>query len=111
MLTDMINTLVWAFGGILGLVVLLLGTLWSMTRREKEIQDEAIDKVRQDKADKAILIDAQFRYDREFDRVRDEQTRLFDKADERHQRELAAMENRLSSKIDLILELLKKEYK
>lgn len=96
---------IWVLGGAVSIIGMLVATLWQMTRAEQKAQDEAI----RDKADKSMVVDTQSRHDKEFDRIREEQTRLMDKADERHQRELSAMENRLSSKIDLILELLKKD--
>jgi len=96
---------IWVLGGAVSIIGMLVATLWQMTRAEQKAQDEAI----RDKADKTTVSDSQLRHDKEFDRIREEQTRLMDKADERHQRELSAMESRLSSKIDLILELLKKD--
>lgn len=100
-----IEIAIWVLGGAISVIGMLVATLWQMTRAEQKAQDEAI----RDKADKSMVVDTQSRHDKEFDRIREEQTRLMDKADERHQRELSAMENRLSSKIDLILELLKKD--
>ena len=100
-----IEIAIWVLGGAISVIGMLVATLWQMTRAEQKAQDEAI----RDKADKSMVVDTQSRHDKEFDKIREEQTRLMDKADERHQRELSAMENRLSSKIDLILELLKKD--
>ena len=106
---DMIGALMWVAGGILGVIGILLATLWQMTRREKEIQDAAIEQVRQLKADKAVVEDNEKRWDKEMDRLRFEHDKVIDRVENRFEKELAAMENRLGEKIDLILEILKKD--
>lgn len=106
---DMISAIFWILGGLFGVVSILLGTLWSMTRKEKEAQDAAIEHVKQIKADKAVVEDNERRWDKEMDRIRFEHDKVIDRVENRFEKELAAMENRLGEKIDLILEILKKD--
>ena len=96
---DMISALIWALGGVIGVIGILVGVLWNMTRAEQKAQDENIEFLKKEKADRSFVLDTHSRHDKEFDRIRDEYVRLQDKSDEKHQRELAAMESRLSSQM------------
>lgn len=93
---DMISALIWIMGGAIGVIGILIGVLWNMTRAEQRDQDENIELLKKEKADRSFVLDTHSRHDKEFDRLRDEYIRLQDKSDEKNQRELAAMENRLS---------------
>jgi hypothetical protein len=96
---DMISALIWILGGAVGVVGILIGVLWNITRAEQQVQDENIEILKKEKADRSFVLDTHSRHDKEFDRMRDEYVRLQDKSDEKHQRELAAMESRLSSQM------------
>lgn len=96
---DMISALIWIMGGAIGVIGILIGVLWNMTRAEQQAQDESIELLKKEKADRSFVTDTHSRHDKEFDRLRDEYIRLQDKSDEKNQRELAAMENRLSSQM------------
>lgn len=96
---DMLSALIWILGGAIGVVGILVGVLWNMTRAEQKAQDDSIEFLKKEKADRTFVLDTHSRHDKEFDRMRDEYVRLQDKSDEKHQRELAAMESRLSSQM------------
>ena len=99
-----IEIVVWIIGGILSVVSLLVATLWNMTRAEQKAQDEAIAK----KADLNKVEEGEKRWEKEVDRLRFEHDKVISRVEGRFEKELAAMESRLSEKIDLILEILKK---
>lgn len=101
---DMISAMIWILGGAMGIIGILVGVLWNMTRAEQKAQDEAIAK----KADLHKVEEGEKRWEKEVDRLRFEHERVIDKVENRFEKELSAMESRLGEKIDLILEILKK---
>lgn len=103
---DLISALIWVLGGAIGVVGILVGVLWNMTRAEQKAQDEAIAK----KADLVKVEDNEKRWDKEMDRIRFEHDKVIDRVENRFEKELAAMESRLSEKMDLVLDILKKGY-
>lgn len=94
-----IEIAIWVLGGAVSIIGMLIATLWQMTRAEQKAQDENIELLKKEKADRSFVTDTHSRHDKEFDRIRDEYVRLQDKSDEKNQRELAAMESRLSSQM------------
>ena len=104
-----IEVILWVLGAFVTMLSALVATIWSMMRSDKKAQDEAIEHVRQNKADKAAVEDNDKRFEKEIDRLRFEHERVIDKVENRFEKELSAMESRLGEKIDLILAILKKE--
>ena len=104
-----IEVILWVLGAFVTMLSALVATIWSMMRSDKKAQDEAIEHVRQHKADKAAVEDNDKRFEKEIDRLRFEHERVIDKVENRFEKELSAMESRLGEKIDLILAILKKE--
>jgi FtsZ-interacting cell division protein ZipA len=102
---DSMQVIIWIMGGAIGTIGLLVGVLWNMTRAEQKAQDEAIAK----KADLSKVEDGERRWEKEVDRLRAEHDKVIEKVEGRFEKELAAMETRLGEKIDLILEILRKD--
>ena len=105
----------WILSGVLAIIGVLVGTLWSIVRGENASQDAAI-KV---KANQTSLDDSEKRWEKEFERLRHDNERVIEKIENRHDKEMAMMESRLCTKIEsmegnvlrqieLIMELLKK---
>lgn len=101
---DSLQVAIWVLGGTIGVIGILVGVLWNMTRAEQKAQDEAIAK----KADLHKVEEGEKRWEKEVDRLRFEHDKVISRVEGRFEKELAAMESRLSEKIDLILEILKK---
>lgn len=117
---DMISAIFWILGGLFGVVSILLGTLWNMTRKEKEAQDAAIEHVKQIKADKTAVDDHEKRLEKELDRIRFEHEKVINRVEGRFEKELSSVETRLGTKIEsmetnvlrqfeLLMEILKKD--
>lgn len=113
---DSLQVAIWVLGGAIGVIGILVGVLWNMTRAEQKAQDEAIAK----KADLHKVDDAEKRWEKEVDRLRFEHDKVIDRVENRFEKELENMENRLCTKIEtmeenlvrqigLVMELLRKE--
>ena len=115
-MTMQIEVMLWILSGSVGVISILVATLWQMTRAEQKAQDEAI----KAKADKTIVEDSGKRFEKEIERIRHDNEKVVEKIEARHEKDLEAMENRLCTKIEsmesnvlrqieLIMELLKKD--
>lgn len=113
---DSLQVAIWVLGGAIGVIGILVGVLWNMTRAEQKAQDEAIAK----KADLHKVEEGEKRWEKEVDRLRFEHEKVIDRVENRFERELANMESRLCTKMEtmeenlvrqfsMVMELLKKE--
>lgn len=115
-----IEIVMWVLSGIVGLVSILVATLWQMTRAEQKAQDEAI----KAKADKSAVEDNDRRVEKELERIRSEHDKVINRVEGRFEKELESVENRLSdrmitmeenllrsmtSQFNMVMELLKKD--
>ena len=99
---DMISAIFWILGGLFGIVSILLGTLWNMTRKEKELQDAAIEQVKQVKADKLEVSENEKRWEKEIDRLRFEHEKVISRVEGRFEKELENVESRIISRFDVM---------
>ena len=90
-----IEVATWIIGGVLGVVSLLVGTLWKITRDEKSSQDAAIKL----KADEKRVDQMETRINNDITYSREHHQMLLDKSEARVDREMASMENRLKDSI------------
>jgi len=113
---DTLQVAVWVLGGLVGVIGILIGVLWQMTRAEQKAQDEAIAR----KADNTKVEENEKRWEKEIDRIRFEHEKVIDRVENRFEKELENMENRLCTKIEtmeatilrqieLVMEILKKD--
>lgn len=113
---DSLQVAIWVLGGAIGVIGILVGVLWNMTRAEQKAQDEAIAK----KADLYKVEEGEKRWEKEVDRLRLEHEKVIDRVEGRFEKELENMESRLCTKIEtmeenlvrqigLVMELLKKD--
>lgn len=111
---DSLQVAVWVLGGATGVIGILIGVLWNMTRAEQKAQDEAIAR----KADNVKVEENEKRWEKEVDRLRFEHDKVIDRVENRFEKELENMENRLCTKIEametnvlrqieLVMEILK----
>ncbi len=90
-----IEVTIWILTGALSLVTILSGTIWKMIRDEAKEQAKKIDQ----KADQDRVHDIENRWTTELSSVRDNNEKLVNKLEQRHDRELDAMASRLSDQI------------
>ena len=111
-----IEVVTWLIGVALGIVTILVGTLWKITRDEKSTQDEAIKL----KADEKRVDQMEARINNDITYSREHHQMLLDKSEARVDREMASMENRLKDSIsrseanilthmNLILEVIRED--
>jgi FtsZ-interacting cell division protein ZipA len=111
-----IEIVIWILGGAISIVGMLVATLWTMTRKEAEAQDAAI----KSKADQVRVNEAELRWEKEAQRIRDEHDKVTLRLEANHERDLASMETRLSHQMaqmgdslmrqmQIIMELIKKD--
>jgi FtsZ-interacting cell division protein ZipA len=100
-----IEAVIWALGGAMSVIGLLLATLWQMTRAEQKAQDEAI----KSKADTARVSESESRWEKEAQRIREEHDKVTQRLEQNHERDLANMESRLSQKMDTLGENLMRQ--
>lgn len=110
----------WLLSGILGVISSMVVVIWSLLRAEQKAQDDAIEDVRKNKADKESVEDAGKRVEKEIDRIKFEHERVIDRVELRFEREMVSMESRLCNKMEameenisrqiaLMMEILKKK--
>ena len=115
-----IEVILWILGAFVTMLSALVATIWSMVRSDKKAQDEAIEHVRQSKADKAVVEDTDKRFEKEIDRLRFEHEKVIDRVEGRFEKELENMESRLCVKFEnmeanllrqfeLLMEVVKKD--
>ncbi len=90
-----VETLVWILTGIMPLIIILSGTIWKLIRDEAKEQAKQIEK----KADSERLHDAETRWTSELASVRDNNEKLVNKLEQRHDKEMDALASRLSDQI------------
>ncbi len=119
-----IEVVIWVLGGVIGVIGMLVATLWQMTRAEQKAQDAAIEQVRQHKADKVYVEDGEKRWSKEIDRIRFEHDKVIDRIEGRFEKELESVKDQLGERIttmednllrsmtaqfNLVMEMLKKD--
>ena len=115
-----IEVILWILGAFVTMLSALVATIWSMVRSDKKAQDEAIEHVRQVKADKVSVDDNEKRLEKELDRIRFEHEKVINRVEGRFEKELSSVETRLGTKIEsmetnvlrqfeLLMEILKKD--
>lgn len=90
-----IATVMWILGGAVTLIYALGGAVFKMLRDESKQQAELI----RQKADSDRLDEAEARWQNELQQVRDGNEKLIDKLENRYDRELVALAERLSDQI------------
>ena len=111
---------IWALGGAISVISMLVATLWAMVRNEQKAQDEAIAK----KADIQKVEDSEKRWEKEVDRIRFEHDRVTNRIEGRFEKELESVKDQLGERIttmednllrsmtaqfNLVMEMLKKD--
>lgn len=90
--------MVWVLTGAVGVISILIGTLWSMIRSEKVAQDEVI----KQKADKDVVTDTEIRLAKELEKVRAENEKMGARLESRADRDSANMELRIQTRMDVL---------
>lgn len=90
-----VEVVVWILSGVLSIVSILVGVIWTMTRAEAKEQAEAIKR----KADTERVIDVEKRWNEQLNHVRDSNEKLIDKLSAKHDRDIDMLSNRLGDQI------------
>lgn len=111
-----IEIAIWVLGGTIGVIGMLVATLWQMTRAEQKAQDEAIAR----KADSQKVEEGEKRFEKEVDRLRFEHEKVINRVEGRFEKELENVESRIISRFDsmeanfvrqfeILMEIVKKD--
>jgi len=93
-----IEVLVYILGGLITLLGIVSTTVWNMLRAEAKEQAEQIKK----KADSDRLKESESRFSRELETLKNDNEKLINKIEQRHQYDLDTMEKRLSDKMETL---------
>lgn len=90
-----VETLVWVLGGALAVVSTLSGVIWTMLRNESAQQAGQLSL----KADTTRLHEVEQRFAQELTEVKENSEKLVNKLEQRHDREMQQMAERLGDQI------------